>query len=143
MLQTVIQLSRQSRTTSYSISFQPFMLFSTSTWGLVANALLHSALSWSSFCAKPEPRLPSAYAARTMTGYPIVFAAAIASSSVVAVLLCAQRSPICAIALANSSRSSVMMIVSIGVPSILQPSAANSYLSLMPTLSAVYPSKVT
>ena len=86
MLQTVMQLSRQSRTTSYSISFQPFMLFSTSTCGLVANALLHSAFSCCSFCAKPDPSPPSAYAARTMTGYPIVFAAAIASSTVVAVL---------------------------------------------------------
>ena len=85
-----MQLSRQSRTTSYSISFQPFILFSTKTCGLVANALLQSALSWSSFCAKPEPSPPSAYAARTITGKPISVAAATASSGVVAVADCAQ-----------------------------------------------------
>jgi hypothetical protein len=33
MLQTAMQLSRPSRTTSYSISFQPRRLSSTSTWG--------------------------------------------------------------------------------------------------------------
>jgi hypothetical protein len=33
MLQTVMQLSRKSRTTSYSISFQPLRYSSTRTWG--------------------------------------------------------------------------------------------------------------
>lgn len=45
MLQTVMQLSLQSRTTSYSISFQPFMLFSTRTCELVANAFVQSSTS--------------------------------------------------------------------------------------------------
>ena len=98
ILQTVMQLSRQSRTTSYSISFHPFILFSTNTCGLVAKALLQSALNCASSCAKPDPSPPNAYAARTMTGNPIVCAAAMASSCVVAVLDCAHFSPISSIA---------------------------------------------
>ena len=50
---------------------------------------------------------------------------------------------ISSIALANNCRSSVMMIVSIGVPSTLHPRLSNSSLSLMPTLSAVWPPNVT
>lgn len=45
MLQTVMQLSRQSRTTSYSISFHPFIDFSTRTCELVAKAFVHSSTS--------------------------------------------------------------------------------------------------
>ena len=69
MLHTVMQLSRASRTTSYSISFQPFIDFSTRTCvdtpkRLRPRARGSSASSW----AKPEPRPPSAKAARRMTG---------------------------------------------------------------------------
>jgi len=68
MLQTVMQLSRQSRTTSYSISFHPFIDFSIRTCGLVANARPQSSTSSASFCANPLPRPPRAKAARTMSG---------------------------------------------------------------------------
>ncbi len=40
MLQTVMQLSARSRTTSYSISFQPARYSSMRTWGAEAKALL-------------------------------------------------------------------------------------------------------
>ena len=39
MLHTVTQLSKRSRTTSYSTSFQPVRYSSTKTWGLWAKAL--------------------------------------------------------------------------------------------------------
>jgi hypothetical protein len=143
MLQTVMQLLRQSRTTSYSTSFQPFMLFSTSTCGELANAATQRRRSSSSFLAKPEPRPPRAKAARTMTGKPMLLLAASASSQLTADAEGAQRSPICSMARANSSRSSVVMIVSMGVPRILTPSFSSSSLMAMPTFSAVWPPNVT
>ena len=68
MLQTVIQLSKRSRTTSYSTSFHPFKLFSTNTWGEKEKAFSTSTSNSSSLSQKPEPRPPNAYAARTITG---------------------------------------------------------------------------
>ena len=55
MLQTVTQLLRTSRTTSYSTSFQPCSDLSTISCGDVASALVASAASASDEAAKPEP----------------------------------------------------------------------------------------
>jgi hypothetical protein len=54
MLQTVMQLSRPSRTTSYSISFQPRRHSSTSTWGTPpANARCSASSSARAFSTMP------------------------------------------------------------------------------------------
>ena len=68
MLQTVMQLSKLSRTTSYSISFHPLRLFSTSTCGEKEKALAQVTSSSPGVSANPDPRPPSAYAARMITG---------------------------------------------------------------------------
>ena len=68
MLQTVMQLSYLSLTTSYSISFHPFRDFSTRTCGENEKALVQSSSSCSSFSQKPDPRPPRAYAALTIRG---------------------------------------------------------------------------
>ena len=60
MLQTVMQLSKRSRTTSYSISFHPRRDFSTSTWGEKVKAFVATESSWASSSQKPEPRPPRA-----------------------------------------------------------------------------------
>lgn len=80
MLQTVIQLSMQSLTTSYSISFHPFILLSTKICGLVANAFEQSSFNSASLLANPDPNPPRANAARMMTGYPMMLASLTASS---------------------------------------------------------------
>jgi hypothetical protein len=69
MLQTVMQLSLQSRTTSYSTSFHPRRSWSTMTWSVDAKALAANARSSASSCANPDPKPPSAKAARRRTGY--------------------------------------------------------------------------
>ena len=68
MLHTVMQLSQESRTTSYSTSFQPPRYSSTRIWGEWENAFAASAFIPSPSRATPLPRPPSAYAARIMTG---------------------------------------------------------------------------
>ena len=68
MLHTVMQLPWPSRTTSYSTSFQPRRSRSTRICGDLVKDMLVSAMSSSSFSQKPEPRPPSANAARQMTG---------------------------------------------------------------------------
>ena len=60
MLHTVMQLSKRSRTTSYSTSFHPFRLFSTNTWGEKEKAFSASRLSSSSLSQKPDPSPPNA-----------------------------------------------------------------------------------
>lgn len=70
-------------------------------------------------------------------------AAATHCSMVVADADSAHFSPMLSIDWAKSSRSSVVMMVSMGVPRTLTPRPANSSLSLMPTESAVCPPKVT
>ena len=82
MLQTVMQLSRPSRTTSYSISFQPRRHSSTSTWGTPPSKARRSAWSRSaSVSTMPLPWPPRAKPPRSMTGKPISRAAARASSA--------------------------------------------------------------
>ncbi|OQB68147.1 MAG: hypothetical protein BWX93_01607 [Bacteroidetes bacterium ADurb.Bin139] len=60
MLHTVMQLSYLSRTTSYSISFHPLRLFSTSTWGANEKDFSARTTSSSSLSQKPEPSPPRA-----------------------------------------------------------------------------------
>jgi hypothetical protein len=61
MLQTVTQLSRPSRTTSYSISFQPRRHSSTSTWGTPpSNARRTASSSSSGDSTMPLPLPPRA-----------------------------------------------------------------------------------
>jgi hypothetical protein len=67
--------SAPSRTTSYSTSFQPFILRSTSTCGESERPRAARSLSSSGSFAKPEPSPPRVKAERMMTGYPIFSAA--------------------------------------------------------------------
>ena len=68
--QTVSTLPAPSRSTSNSISFQPPMYFSMSTWvmGESMSPLCAIIFSSSSSWATPPPAPPSVYAGRTMTG---------------------------------------------------------------------------
>ncbi len=61
MLQIVMQLSAPSRITSYSSSFQPSRLHSTSTWliGLAASPPATMRSYCSCVCATPPPVPPS------------------------------------------------------------------------------------
>jgi hypothetical protein len=77
-----LHTSAPSRTTSYSTSFQPFMLRSTRTWGERLRPRAARSRSSSSLFAKPEPRPPRVNAERMITGYPILFAAWRASLTV-------------------------------------------------------------
>ena len=138
-----MQLSLASRTTSYSISFQPFILLSIKTCGLTANAFPHRLSSCDSFSAKPLPSPPRAYAARTMTGKPMALTARAASSIELADADLAHFSPIDSMLLAKSSRSSVVIMVCIWVPRTLTPSFSNSSFICIPTCNAVWPPKVT
>ncbi len=82
MLQTVMQLSSASRTTSTSISFQPARYSSTSTWRMPPSKLRLSAGSISSglrITALPRP--PSAKATRSIAGRPMSPTACRASAS--------------------------------------------------------------
>mmetsp|Transcript_15667 Transcript_15667/g.37383 ORF Transcript_15667/g.37383 Transcript_15667/m.37383 type:complete len:204 (+) Transcript_15667:1277-1888(+) len=121
MLHTVMQLSLLSRTTSYSTSFQPFSDLSINTWSECANASWTSLSSAFSSAAKPDPRPPSAKAARTSTGYPSRFAATTDSSIELAAKDSAHLSPIFLSSCAKTSLSSVLMIAAMGVPRTLQP----------------------
>jgi len=144
MLQTVMQLSLLSRTTSYSSSFQPFKLLSTMTCLLFTRAICTRRFNSATSDAKPLPSPPNAKAARTNTGKPIVQAADTASSIVVQHELSATFSPQASTALAKSSRSSVVTMARIGVPSTLTPYFAKipSSSSLTAQFKAVWPPKV-
>lgn len=63
-----MRTSAPSRTTSYSSSFQPFILRSISTWGLKLRLFADKSRSSSGLLAKPEPRPPRVNAERKMTG---------------------------------------------------------------------------
>ena len=68
MLQTVMQLSIWSRTTSYSTSFQPSIDRSISNWGDTASAFVAKASSSPASWQMPLPSPPSANAARALSG---------------------------------------------------------------------------
>ena len=134
MLQTVIQLSYLSLTTSYSISFHPFKDFSTKTCGENENAFSARATNSSSLSQKPEPKPPSAYAALRITGYPNSNAALFASAIVSTASLFIVSTSISFNFSTNSSLSSVSMIAWTGVPR-----TCTSYFSNMPVLYSSTP----
>ena len=129
MLHTVMQLSAESRITSYSSSFHPTSDFSISTWliGLAASPPATIASNSSSVSAMPPPVPPSVYAGRTTSGRPSVASVSRASSSVCTVALGGTGSPRSSSSCRNRSRSSARRIVSSGVPSSRMP-----YLSSTP-----------
>ena len=141
MLQTVMQLSNRSRTTSYSISFHPFSDFSTSTCGENEKASSACASNSSSLSQKPLPRPPSAYAARNITGKPSSCAAFCTSSIVLQASLLMVFTPISSSRFTNRSRSSVSMMACTGVPSTSTPYFSNIpfLYSSTPQFSAVWP----
>mmetsp|Transcript_21859 Transcript_21859/g.74115 ORF Transcript_21859/g.74115 Transcript_21859/m.74115 type:complete len:220 (+) Transcript_21859:2689-3348(+) len=143
MLQTVMQLSRQSRTTSYSTSFHPRKSWSTRICGDFnsSRATFASTMSSSALSAKPDPAPPKVNAARTSTGYPIVSAACRACATVVAAMDKARVSSISFNLVENISRSSVEMMASICVPRTRIPRFCSSprRQSSMPTFRAVWP----
>ena len=144
MLQTAMQLSRPSRTTSYSISFQPRRLSSTSTWDTPPAKARRSAWSRSaSLSTMPLPWPPRAKPPRSITGKPISRAAARASSAVRQARLRAVATPISANRSMKSLRSSVSRMVFTGVPSTRTPylSRTPASSSASPQLSAVWPPK--
>jgi hypothetical protein len=121
MLQMVMQVSPESRITSYSISFQPSSERSTSTCptGLALMPDSTTRLRSSIVKAVPPPVPPRVKAGRMMSGRPIFAANCSASSIVCATTLSATGSPICWSSSLNSSRSSAVRIDSTGVPRIL------------------------
>ena len=89
MLQTVIQLPKESLITSYSISFHPLTLFSKRTCPIVLNCNpdVNVSINSSSLLAIPPPVPPRVYAGLTITGYPIFLAKAIPASKSVIISL--------------------------------------------------------
>src|SRR3989338_4611942 len=79
ILQTVMQLSAASRTTSYSISFQPVRSSSMRTVGDSVKVSTRRSCRAVWEIARPLPFPPSAKDLRAMTGYPSVSAARSAS----------------------------------------------------------------
>ena len=144
MLHTAIQLSQPSRTISYSISFQPRKHSSTSTCCTPPEKARRRASARNfSDSTMPLPLPPRANAPRSMTGKPIDLAASRASSADSQAWPLATLTSICRNLLANSLRSSVSRIVSMGVPRTRTPYLSNtprSY-SAIPQLSAVCPPK--
>mmetsp|Transcript_2615 Transcript_2615/g.4742 ORF Transcript_2615/g.4742 Transcript_2615/m.4742 type:complete len:268 (-) Transcript_2615:850-1653(-) len=116
MLQTVMQLSLASLTTSYSTSFQPSMDLSTRICGEVERAFPPISRSISSLSHIPDPKPPSAKADLIIKGYPIFSAATTASSTVSAVYDFAIFSSICSSFSEKSALSSVYITASMGVP---------------------------
>ena len=119
MLQMVMQVSAPSRITSYSISRQPTSERSIRTWwiGLAASPLRTTSASSSIVVAKPPPVPPSVYAGRTTSGIPSPRATSMPSASSFTTALSGVGSPMRFSRSRNSSRSSAVRIVSIGVPS--------------------------
>mmetsp|Transcript_34673 Transcript_34673/g.114873 ORF Transcript_34673/g.114873 Transcript_34673/m.114873 type:complete len:217 (-) Transcript_34673:1588-2238(-) len=141
MLQTVMQLSATSRTTSYSTSFHPLSDFSTRTCGVDAKASRQCASNFSSVSMSAEPSPPSANAQRTMQGKPIVFDASSASSSVSHAKEGAIRSPISLSLSEKMPRSSVASMAATDVPSTRTPyfSSTPLFSSATPQLRPVWP----
>ena len=72
MLQMVMQVSPESRITSYSNSFHPRTLSSTKTWPMRDFLIPFSMMAFNcaSFLAMPLPPPPRVYADRTIAGKP-------------------------------------------------------------------------
>ena len=112
--QTITTLSAPSRMTSSSNSPQPSTDSSISTCpiGDAASPPATIRSKSASLRAIPPPRPPSVNAGRMMSGRPKASRAARASSSEVAIVLRAVRSPAARIVASNSSRSSARQIAS-------------------------------
>jgi len=138
-----MQLSYESRTTSYSISFQPFKLFSTRTCGENENAFSHNRSNSFSLLQKPEPSPPNAYAALIITGYPNSRAALRASCKFSTAWLVMVFTPISSSLPTNFSLSSVSIIACTCVPRTLTPYLSRTpfLYSSTPQFKAVWPPK--
>ena len=90
ILQTLIQLSYESLTISYSSSFQPLRLLSIITWELLLKATFKISIISVSLLAKPEPRPPRANELLIRSGNPISLLYSSASSLLLTTLLGAQ-----------------------------------------------------
>ncbi len=145
MLHTVMQLSAQSRTTSYSISFQPVRSSSTRTCGDSTNATLQSSFSSFSFTARPLPFPPSANAPRTITGKPIVFPAITPSATDSHAMLRGTSILIDRSSALNIALSSVFHMLSTLVPSTSMPCFCSTprRSSSTPQFKAVCPPKLS
>ncbi len=118
MLQIAIVLPTLSRMVSNSISFQPYIYFSTSIWpiGEASIPAVATERISSSLYATPPPVPPSVKAGRMMTGYPIPAAIAIAVSMSVAISEGTVGSPIERMVSLKSCLSSALSITSVLVP---------------------------
>ena len=145
MLQTVMQLFSRSRTTSYSISFQPRSDSSTSTWACFVSwapkMLVSAASSSASVSTMALPLPPRAKPMRSIRGSPIVRAASRASSRRWQTMLRAVSTPISASRALKRPRSSVSRMLFTGVPRTWIPASRNHSSSSRPQLSAVCPPK--
>ena len=131
MLHTVMQFPLLSLITSYSTSFQPFTLFSRSTWPIVLSMSPDASmvLSESSFSAIPPPEPPSVYAGLTITGYPTLAAQRSPESRSVIISLSITGWSISFIISLKSSLSSPFLIESIDVPITFTPYFSSTPLS--------------
>ena len=145
MLHTVMQAFSLSRTTSYSISFQPRSDSSTSTcaespprppkmWAIASS---NSA----SVSAIRLPLPPSENPTRSITGRPIRSFAARASSGLSQASLRATLTPISASRALNRPRSSVSRMLPTGVPSTWTLVSLKKSSSARPQPRAVWPPK--
>ena len=134
MLQTVMQLSNLSRTTSYSISFHPSRYSSIRICLVLASARREISVSCFLFLATPESCPPSEKPPRTITGKPIFFAAPSASFSLFTAILFGYLAPISSKVLTKRCLSSVFSIAAVGVPKTL-----TLYFAKVPVLTSSKP----
>ena len=146
MEQTTTQLSRWSRITSSSYSFQPAMDSSMriSPMGLAARPASAHRTSSSSSAAIAAPRPPRMKAGRMMTGRPTDRATARASSAERAVPDRGTSRPAPIMARLNSSRFSATAMASASAPISSAPASASApdSHSSMARLSPVWPPRV-
>ena len=145
MLQTVMQLFSRSRTTSYSISFQPRSDSSTRTWACFVSwapkMLVSAASSSASVSTMALPLPPRAKPMRSISGSPIFRAASRASARRWQTMLRAVSTPISASRALKRPRSSVSRMLLTGVPSTWMPASRNHSSRSRPQFSAVCPPK--
>ena len=118
ILHTVMQFPLLSLITSYSISFQPAIHFSTNTWCTLESLkpLSHISLNWASVYAIPPPVPPKVYAGLIITGSPISLAKFSPDCKSVTTLLAIHGSFIDSIISLNACLSSAFFIPSGDVP---------------------------
>ena len=118
MLQMVMQLSKASRITSYSISFHPTRERSSSTWlmGLAASPPAVIVSNSASVFAMPPPVPPRVYAGRMTSGRPISRTTRRASSIEPTVALGGTGSPMSMRSWRKRCLSSASLMAFSGVP---------------------------